>query len=226
MSGSGLLSIKKALILFAILIFPSIAYILITTGKNNFKHLPYFGPKELAANGDTIYHSVKSFKMTNQEGEVISDKDFEGKITVVNFFFASCQTICPKMTGQLQRVQDKFAALRDLKIISFTVDPERDSVKALAAYGKQNLVRPRKWSLLTGKMEDIADLARNSYFAVLVNSSDSNSVDIDHSEKVVLVDKERHIRGIYDGTSKIEIDRLIDEIQVLKAEYHEREHGK
>jgi protein SCO1/2 len=223
MSEKNPVSIKKALILFAILLCPSIAYMLLTTGKNNFKHLPIYGPKELSATNDTIYHTVSGFSLINQLGNKVTEKELDGKIYVADFFFASCKGTCPKMTGQLQRVQTKYAALRDLRIVSFSVDPVRDSVPALAAYAKQNMVNPRKWNLLTGDKKSIYDLARNDYY-IVASEGNGGPEDFVHSEKVVLVDKEKHIRGYYDGTDPLEIDRLIDEIQVLKAEYHEKEH--
>ena len=222
-------SVKKGLILIAILIVPSLAYLLLSTGKNKFIPLAIYGPKKVDSvlvDGkyriDTVYHKTLPFSLTDQRGQTITDKDLEGKIYVANFFFATCKSICPKMTGQLQTVQKKFAAMRDLKIVSHTVDPERDTVEALAQYGKQNLVKPGKWFLLTGDKKHIYDLARHSY---LVNAlqGDGGPEDFIHSELLVLVDKDKRIRGFYDGTNPEEVDRLVDEIKVLKVEYKEKE---
>src|ERR1051325_7070936 len=126
MNLSGL---KKAAILFAILVLPSIAYLFLRTGKNQYKKLPIYGPKEVAVvagngynPGDTIYHHIADFTFTTQEGKPFGLKDLEGKIFVANFFFTTCQSICPKMTDQLYRVQEKFPAQRDLRLLSFSVD--------------------------------------------------------------------------------------------------------
>ncbi len=209
----------KTFILLAILVMPSLAYLFMTTGTNRFKKLPYFGPKEeLNAKGDTLYHSIPAFSFTDQNGNVVSDKDLDGKIYVAGFFFASCQGTCPKITNQLFRVQDRFKAVRDLKILSFTVDPQRDSVAALDAYGKKFMVNPKKWFLLTGEKAKIYELAMKGYFAN-AGAGIKGTEDFMHTENVLLIDKEKHIRGIYEATNPKEVDRLMDEITVLLTEY-------
>jgi protein SCO1 len=221
--------LKKGLILFSILVVPSLLYLVLTTGKHNFIHLQYFGPKEtdsVQVNGsyrvDTVYHKVGGFSLLNQEGKTITDKDLEGKFYVANFFFTTCPSICPKMTSELYRVQQKYPAVRELRFLSFSVNPEKDTVAALADYAKRYLVNKRKWHLLTGDKKQIYDLARNS-FLLSVQEGTGGPEDFIHSEQLVLVDKERHIRGYYDGTDPKEVDRLIDEIKVLTLEYKEKQ---
>ena len=124
------------------------------------------------------------------------------------------------MTAQLYRVQEKFPAQRDLRLLSFTVDPARDSVAALQVYAKKNMVNPMKWKLLTGNKKELYDIARTSFFAV-TSEGDGGPDDFIHTDKMVLIDKDKRIRGIYDGTEPLEIDRLIDEIKVLLVEYKE-----
>lgn len=222
MANTGVL--KKGLILFAILVLPSIGYVLLTRGKNNFRHLLFYGPKELASNGkDTLYHTLPEFSFTNQEGKTISSEtDLKNKIIVADFFFVTCPSICPKMTAGLFKVQKKFESLRELRILSFSVNPDHDSVSVLANYGKTHMVNPRKWFLLTGNKKQIYDLARKG-FLLPVQEGNGDSNDFIHSEQVVLLDKERHIRGFYDGTDPNEIDRLNDEIIVLQLEYKEKQ---
>lgn len=212
---------KRGLILFVILVLPSIAYLLLSSGRNHFKHLPIYGPKDVNEKGDTIYHTIPDFQFINQEGKTITQKDLEGKIFVADFFFATCPSICPKMSSQLQRVQKMFEAEWGLKILSHTVNPEKDSVAALAEYGKRFMVNPRKWYLVTGDKKAIYDLARTGYF-ITAREGDGGPDDFIHSEKFVLVDKEKRIRGYYDGTDSTSVNTLIDEIKVLLAEYNEK----
>jgi protein SCO1/2 len=215
------------LILLFLLTFPSVLYVILTTGHTNFIHLPYIGEKELAANGkDTIYHSVPSFKFVNQNGDTITNKYYDGKIVVVDYFFTTCQSICPKMAVELLRVQDKFAYTKGLvQILSHTVNPENDSVPVLKAYSEMVHADNSMWNFVTGDKKQLYDLARNGY---LVNAmqGDGDADDFIHSELFVLVDKEKHIRGIYDGTNIKAVNELLDDIKVLIAEYTIKENAK
>lgn len=211
-------TLGKLFVLVAILVVPSLAYLLMTTGKNNFKKLPYLWPQSLDAKGDTIYQTIPPFSFTNQEGNTITEKDLEGKIYVAAFFFASCQGTCPKITTQLARVQERFKAVRDLRILSFTVDPDRDSVKALEEYGMKFMVKPGKWHLLTGEKNKLYELATKGFFANAGEGMEGTEEFI-HTENVMLIDKERKVRGMYTGTDPKEIERLMDEITVLLTEY-------
>jgi protein SCO1/2 len=211
---------KVFFILLFILTFPSVFYVIFTTGKHNFIHLPYIGEKELATNGkDTIYHSVPPFKFINQNGEIITEKNYEGKIYVADYFFTTCQSICPKMATELQRVQDKFGYTKGLvQILSHTVNPENDSIPVLKAYSEMVHADNTMWNFVTGDKKELYDIARNGY---LVNAmeGDGGPDDFIHSELFVLVDKEKHIRGIYDGTNIKEVNELLDDLKVLIAEY-------
>lgn len=212
---------KKIIILLFLLTFPSVFYVLLTTGKHNFIHLPYFGPKELAANGeDTIYHSIASFSFVNQDGKTVTEKDYEGKIYVADYFFTTCQSICPKMATELQRVQDKFAYTNGMvQILSHTVNPENDSVPVLKAYSDMVHADNKMWNFVTGDKKQLYDMARNSYFLNALEGGDGGPDDFIHSELFVLIDKEKHIRGIYDGTNIKAVNDLLDDIKVLIAEY-------
>lgn len=211
---------KKLLILVFLLTFPSVLYVFLSVGKTNFIHLQYYGEKELAANGkDTIYHKIQPFSFVNQDGKTITDKDYEGKIYVVDYFFTTCKTICPKMTTELIRVQRKFAYTNGLiQILSHTVDPENDSVPVLKAYSEMVHADTKTWNFVTGDKKALYDMARNSY---LLNATegDGGPDDFVHSELFILVDKEKHIRGIYDGTDIKSVTNLMEDIKVLMAEY-------
>ena len=201
-------------------------YVVLTTGRHNFIHLPFIGEKELAANGkDTIYHSIPSFSFTNQDGNTITDKTYDGKIIVVDYFFSTCKSICPKMATELLRVQDKFSYTKGLvQILSHTVDPENDSVPVLKAYSEMIHADNSMWNFVTGDKKQLYDIARTGY---LVNAmeGDGGPDDFIHSELFVLVDKEKHIRGIYDGTNIKAVNDLLDDIKVLMAEYAIKENA-
>ena len=218
---------KKLLILFLLLSFPSIFYVLLTTGKHDFIHLPFYGEKELAANGkDTLYHAIPSFQFINQDGDSITDKTYDGKIYVVDYFFSTCKSICPKMASELIRVQKKFSYTNGLvQILSHTVNPENDSVPVLKAYANMVHADAKMWNFVTGEKKKLYDIARNGY---LLNAleGDGGADDFIHSELFILIDKEKHIRGIYDGTQIKEVSNLIDDIKVLIAEYFIKEKPK
>jgi len=210
---------KKAIILFIVLLFPGLLYLYMSTGKHHFKTLPVIGEREgLTASGDTIFHTVPDFHFMNQEGKMITQDDYKDKIYVADFFFTSCPTICPKMSASLQRVQDKFKAQRDIKILSFSVDPEHDSVPVLNAYARKFTVDKSKWNLVTGEKKDIYELAVKGYL-VPVQEDVLAPGGFLHSEMMALIDKEKRIRGFYDGTDAAAVDTLMDEIVVLMQEY-------
>jgi protein SCO1/2 len=212
--------IKKVFVLLAILIVPSVFYLIVSSGKNNYEHLPILGPREPDPSGktDTLYHSVPEFELTNQDGATYQSKTSEGQIVVAEFFFATCQTICPKMTMQMKRVQEKFKADPDIALWSFTVDPQKDTVEAMKAYAQKHEAITGKWQFLTGDKKVIYDLARYGFFLTALEG-DGGPDDFIHSEKLVLLDKDRRIRGYYDGTDYEDINKLMDEILVLKWEY-------
>jgi protein SCO1 len=208
------------LIILTILLVPSIAYLIVSSGKNQYSKLEIFGPKEAGAEpGDTAFHTIASFELDGHNGSTFISKSLDGKIYVADFFFATCQTICPKMSMQMKRVQEAYKDDPEILLVSFTVNPEKDSVAALDAYATQYGAIPGKWTFLTGNKEIIYDLARKSYF-ITAMQGDGKPDDFIHSEKIVLVDKDKRIRGFYDGTDYEDINLLIDEIKVLKWEYN------
>jgi protein SCO1/2 len=215
---------KKLLILLFLLTFPSVLYVILSSGKTLFTPLKYIGEKELAPNGkDTIYHSIPSFKFANQDGDTITEKNYEGKIYVADYFFTTCKSICPKMATELLRVQEKFAYTNGLvKILSHTVNPENDSIPVLKAYSQMVHADTKMWNFVTGDKKQLYDIAREGY---LVNAmkGDGGADDFIHSELFVLVDKEKHIRGIYDGTNIKEVNNLLEDIKLLIVEYFMKE---
>ena len=216
---------KKVLILIAILIIPSVAYLLIKSGKNQYKTLEYFGPREpviRSENGntvtDTVYHTVGTFSLLDSDSNIVTERITENKVFVADFFFTTCTTICPKMTMQLKRVQDKFRNDSTVNIVSFTVDPGNDTPAVLKAYAKKYDAIPGKWYFLTGPRDQIYDLARHSYF-ITAMEGDGHPDAFVHSEQLVLIDREKHIRGFYDGTDYHDVKKLMEDIEVLQLQY-------
>ena len=214
-------NLKRILIILSILFLPCIFYLVLIQGKNHFRHLEIYGPKEPLANGDTIYHTIPSFSFLNQEGKTITDKDLEGKIYVASFFFATCPTICPKMNYNVKGVTEKYKDDPNVKFLSFTVDPEKDSVQALAAYAKEREVDNNQWWFLTGDKEAIYALAQDGFLVPAAGGK--TAADFFHSQNLILIDKEKRIRGIYDGLDEAEVKKLCDEIDVLGEEYKEKQ---
>jgi protein SCO1 len=199
-----------------------LAYLVLTTGKHNIKKLPYFGPKSLAVNGlDTLYHTIPAFSFIDQDGKPFGDKDLNNKIYVANFFFTSCPTICPKMQTLMKKIQDTddFKKLNDFKLVSFTVDPDNDTPQRLKEFSNLVKAEPKRWFFLTGNRDSIYDLA---YKGFMVNAMEDEKAagGFLHSDIMLLIDKEKRIRGIYEGTSLKDVKRLIDEAKVLVAQYN------
>jgi len=160
------------------------------------------------------YHKISDFSLTNQNGETVTQEKYNNKIYVADFFFTTCQSICPIMTKNMKEIQDKLIKDSEVLLLSHTVFPEIDSVEVLKKYAVKNSVVDSKWDLVTGDKKEIYDLARKSYLAAKDNSF--GEYDMIHTENFVLVDKKKQIRGFYDGTDKDEINRLFKDIEILK----------
>ena len=163
-------------------------------------------------------HTIADFELINQNGNVITHRDYADKIYVADFFFTTCQTICPLMTKNMHRVQAATISDNDIMLLSHTVTPEIDTVAQLKRYAEEKMVNSAKWNLVTGDKKQIYKLARQSYLAVK-EGGDGGPFDMIHTENFMLIDKERRIRGFYDGTNEEEIDRLLDDIKILKQSY-------
>ena len=172
---------------------------------------------ESDSNYKTI-HTIDRFALLNQQGNTITNDSLDGFIYVANFFFTSCTVVCPKMTKNLMILQDTFANNRQVKLVSFSVMPWIDSVQKLNQYADRNNINPAKWYLLTGDKEKIYHLARTSYFAEKGLGLQKNSDEFLHTESMLLIDKKGRIRGIYNATQKPDIERVIDDINVLLDE--------
>ena len=164
------------------------------------------------------YHKIADFKLVNQNGDTITQAFYKDKIYVADFFFTTCQTICPIMTDHMYEIQKQTISDPEVLLLSHTVTPEIDSVAQLKRYAKKKLVNSSKWNLVTGDKKQIYDLARTSYLAVKT-SGDGGPYDMIHTENFMLIDEKKQIRGFYDGTDPKAIEKLLDDIKVLKASY-------
>ena len=162
------------------------------------------------------YHTIAPFTMTNQNGQTITEKDYENKVYVADFFFTTCPSICPIMTKNMFSLQEKLKTkYPEVKLLSYSVTPEIDTVEQLKRYAVENKVDDKIWNLVTGDKKEIYTLARKSYL-VVQNDGNGGPHDMIHTENFVLIDKENRIRGYYDGTDINEMDRLMTEIGMLK----------
>ncbi|EAS20813.1 conserved hypothetical protein [Flavobacteria bacterium BBFL7] len=167
------------------------------------------------------YHKVAPFKLINQNGDTITENDYKNKIYVADFFFTTCPTICPTMTKNMSVLQEEFKDDEEVVFLSHSVTPEYDTPAILKAYAVEKGVLDYKWNLVTGKKEEIYNLARKSYLAVK-DAPYGGQYDMVHTENFILVDKEGRLRSrTYDGTDMEEIEALIDDIYILKASYSE-----
>jgi len=218
-------SLLTYFVLAALLIAPATFYFLFVTAGMNYTSLNYYGPKEVEKSMvdgkeviDTIYHSVPDFSFTDQNGKIVTGASFDSKVYVADFFFTTCQSICPIMTNQMLRVQEEFEGVVELAFLSHTVDPETDSTEVLKAYQLHKQADGKNWSFVTGNKAELYEIARKGYF-VPVQDGDGGPDDFIHSPMFMLVDKEKHIRGFYDGTNTEEVDKLIDDIKKLLTDY-------
>ncbi len=166
---------------------------------------------------DTL-HTIAPFQFTNQEGKTISNETFLGKIYVANFFFTICPGICPKMTANLEKAAEKFKDTKDVLFISHSVTPDIDSVAQLKKYANDHHISSAQWHLVTGHKEEIYSLARQSYFVEEETGIKLSTNEFLHTEHLILVDKQGHIRGIYKGTLELEAERMIEDIELLLNE--------
>jgi len=164
------------------------------------------------------YHKIADFKLINQNGEEINQDFYKNKIYVADFFFTTCQDICPVMTKNMFKLQEELKNDEQILLLSHTVIPEIDTVEQLKKYAIENKIDESKWNLVTGDKKQIYDLARKSYLAV--EDTEFGEFDMIHTENFMLIDKERQIRGFYDGTKLEEIENLLKDIEILKQSYN------
>lgn len=215
---------KYRILIITFILFSTVTVSLFYNALKPQKTLPIYNPADVNPElvDSTVqfvakYHTIADFSFTNQNGKTITQKDYEGKIYVADFFFTTCGSICPIMTTNMIDVQKAFANNPKVMILSHTVTPEIDSVPVLKKYALEKGVIDSKWNLVTGDKKDIYSMARKSYLAVKLGKPEE-LYNMVHTENFVLVDAERRVRGFYDGTKKEEVKKLIEDIQWLLTE--------
>lgn len=193
------------------------------TSRTEF--LPYyneesFSPHWITPNSkeEKEFHKIPDFKLTNQLGETVTQSTFEDKIYITDFFFASCPGICPQMTSNMFKLQEEFKANDDILFLSHTVTPTMDSVPVLRNYADKNGVIDHKWHLVTGDKTEIYNLGRQAYFVENDLGVPKNIDDFLHTENFLLIDKQKHIRGIYNGLNRASMAQLITDVKALEKE--------
>ncbi len=189
------------------------------------ERLPILGRSEIVnvkfdgkITADTIYHTIPDFSFTDQDGNVVTQNTFKDKIYIADFFFTTCPTICPIMKTQMLRVYDKYKENPDILILSHTIDPKHDSVEVLHEFAEKLGVSSNVWHFVTGDQDEIYDIGQNSYM-VTAGEDKNQPGGYLHSGAFLLIDKERRIRGIYDGTKAEKVDILMKDIVKLLDEY-------
>jgi len=218
---------KITLVAFLIvLILPVASYLIVNSYSKDAIAMPrhYFYDTVVTKlqNGkpvdDTIWHKIKPFKLLNQFGDSVGIDDWGGKIIVANFFFTSCPSICPTLTRNMKKLQTAFIKTDTIvRFISFTVDPLRDTVQKIKAYGDKYGINHDTWWMLTGPKKEIYDIAFNEFKASVVSEGkvDTNFI---HTEKFFLLDRDKVVRGFYNGLDSNHLDQLIKDIVLLNME--------
>lgn len=195
----------------------------VETSRVNY--LPYyndesFTPHWLTPGSDEekAFHKIPDFELTNQLGEIVTQKTFYNKIYITDFFFTSCPGICPKMTGNMAKLQEEFINDSEVLLLSHSVMPTTDSVSVLKTYAKKNHVINNKWHLVTGDKNDIYSLGRDHYFVENDLGEEKGINDFLHTENFLLIDNKKHIRGIYNGLNRASIAQLITDVKALKQQ--------
>lgn len=196
------------LFVVVVVILPVSVFAVVDWYEKKLKPLPVLINKE---------HRIGDFKLINHQGRTATISDWKNKIVVADFFFTRCPSICPKMTRSLKKVQEATSKNKNVFITSFTVDPEHDSPPVLQQYMKRFSINESNWYLVTGPKKDIYRLARKS-FKVIATDGDGGPNDFIHSDQLILIDKQKRIRGFYEGTEAKEVEQLIKDIKKLEHE--------
>ena len=184
--------------------------------ENSSRKLPIMGERDFV-NGDSVFHTIPDFAFINQDSLPITNKTYEGKIYITDFFFTTCPTICPVMKKQLLRVYEKYKENPKVGILSHTIDPRHDSVQVLKEYATRLGIEGNMWNFVTGDKSKIYKLGEKSYY-ITAGEDSTAAGGIIHSGAFILVDTKRRVRGIYDGTKETDVTKLIKDMEVLLNE--------
>ena len=210
---------KGFFIATGLLVVPVVIFYMLNAGIQNFKKLGYLGER-IAPDGigikDTIYYTVPAFMGIDQSGDTLLSNNLSNNVFVANFFFASCKDVCPSMNRRLKKVYDRFKEFAEVKFVSFTVDPLNDSTQILLDYSKKFGADPKIWHFVNAGENGVFEIGQGMLLPVSIEDK-----TIDHSQQLILIDKSKHIRGVYDSASDVDIKHLEEDIKVLLYEYHQ-----
>lgn len=194
----------------------SLIILCLSCNGGRLNKLPVIGNQTLP-DGTIIPHEIRDWRFQNQLGETVERASLDGKIYLVDFFFTSCPSICPKVTRQMLRIYDHIEDYEDVLLVSFTIDPKRDSVSVLKAYADNMDIDHGRWLFLTGDKDEVMDIANEDYFVAALVAPDVPG-GFDHSGKIILVDKKSRIRGYCEGTDASSVDGMLEKIDILRSE--------
>lgn len=209
------------IILAILLILPILWIVFWGEAKHSAKKLPIYFERQVGENGDTIYHTIPYFSFINQDGDSVTPRTFENSVYVANFFFATCKDVCPNMNRNLSMVVSHFKNQDNVKFISHTVHPEHDSVEVLKEYAKRFKAETPKWNFVTGKKRELYKIAAEGYKVNAAQQMDGEVPNFFHTEKLILVDKQGRVRGVFESGDMRELKNLEDAIKALLFEYNE-----
>ena len=222
---------RKTIIALVILLVPLLLFLLLRFTKQNYKTLPIMGAREARAAGDTVYHSLPVFALINQDDKPFTQDSLRGRMHVADFFFTTCPSICKKLTSAMAEVQREvtyaYQQAGDVRLVSYSIDPKRDSTSALRAYAKRYGQVPGLWTFVTGDRQAIFSLLEKGYLVPVADDVKGGEDGFFHSNLLLLVDPDLRLRGIYNAVhdgevDKAEMKRLAEEIKVLRHEYREK----
>lgn len=211
---------RAGLFVAALLLGAAFVLPLARPAESSATALPYYDSRDFTPRWSEVSHRVAPFELLDQENRRFTSKDLEGKIHVASFLFASCPGLCPTLVQRLKPVQTALAGRDDVVMVSYTVTPLTDTPSVLAEFGKLRGIEPRTWRLATGDLSEIRKVIADSYFAD--DQRDTGTLAgpgrLLHTEKVILVDGQGHLRGIYNGTHAFELERLLADVEALRGE--------
>ncbi len=214
---------RAALAVLLAIVLPLLVWGLLSLGKNRYKRLPIYGPQEVRASGDTVWHRLPdNFFLLNQDSAIFTAESLRGYVHVANYFFTRCPGICPRLSTAMQLVQARLSGkARRVRLVSYTVDPSYDTPAILREYARRYEADLRRWTFVTGPESTLYHLAVKGYLLPVDKSPDTTQGELGyvHSDMLVLVDPELRVRGFYSGLDSLQVERLLDDINLLLLEY-------
>ncbi len=193
-----------------------LSLILITSCATQEEHLPILGNRDILENGDTSYHTIPDFSFVDQDSNIISNKTFENKIYIADFFFIHCPSICPTVSKQMLRIYERFEDNPQVVLLAHSIDTKNDTIPALKEYASKLGVKTEKWHFVTGDHDHVYEMADDYFVTAMVDSTVPGGFD--HSGRIILVDKDRHVRSFCDGTNAESVNKFMEDIEMLLNE--------